>query len=125
MHKTRILLVDDMSSMRGVVKMFLHEGGFNHVTEASNGTQALTLLQHHPFDLIISDWDMPEMSGLELLEKVKQNDKLKSIPFVMLTATNNKDKIQKAIALGVNDYIAKPFQAHRLLGKLVKCARIK
>ncbi|MBF0266462.1 MAG: response regulator [Gammaproteobacteria bacterium] len=124
MFNTRILIVDDMSSMRGVIKMFLTEGGFHNLTEASNGQTALSLLKTQKFDLVICDWDMPGMTGLELLEQMKKEENLMKIPFIMLTATSRQEKVQKAIELGVNDYISKPFQPQRLLGKLVKIINI-
>lgn len=121
MPNIRILLVDDVSSMRGVAKMFLADAGYVNIEETSDGKKALHLLEHNKFDLIISDWDMPIMSGIDLLKAVKANDKLKDIPFLMLTATSKSDYVQAAIKAGVSDYIAKPFQPQTLIKKIEVC----
>lgn len=118
--KIKILLVDDMSSMRGVIKMFLKSGDFDQIDEASDGEQAWKRLSFGQYNIVICDWDMPNMSGLELLEKVRTDEKLKDLPFLMLTANNSMDKVKLAIDAGVNDYIAKPFQPDKLLAKMSK-----
>ena len=114
----KILVVDDMGSMRSVVREFLYEGGFNNITLAEDGERALQILNEKKIDLIISDWDMPKVTGLELLKTVKIIDKFKDIPFIMLTANNNKKHVYLAIKAGVNDYIAKPFKPEQLLQKV-------
>ncbi|MFK5984285.1 MAG: response regulator [Pseudomonadota bacterium] len=118
MPKTKILLVDDMSSMRGVIKLFLADADYLNIVEASDGQKALQVLECNKIDLIISDWDMPQMTGLDLLKAVNTNDKFKDIPFLMLTATSKTEKVQSAIEAGVSDYIAKPFRPKTLIKKI-------
>jgi len=121
MSDIKFLLIDDMSSMRGVTKMFLMEAGYTCIDEASDGEEALNMLKIHHYDFIICDWDMPKMTGLELLAEVRQEDKLKNLPFLMLTATNKLEKVKAAIEAGVSDYIAKPFQPQVLVDKINDC----
>jgi len=118
MLNKKILVVDDMGSMRSFIREFLHEGGFKNVTLAKDGEQALQILNDNRVDLIISDWDMPKVTVLELLETVKIIDKFKDIPFIMLTANSNKKHVYLAIKAGVNDYLAKPFSPEQLLQKV-------
>ena len=118
MSKPKILLVDDMGSMRAVIKAFLVEGGYLNIVEAADGIKALDLLKHGKFDFIVCDWDMPNMTGLELLIEVRASEQLKHLPFLMLTATNNVDKVKAAIDAGVSDYIAKPFKPKTLTDKI-------
>ena len=121
MSDTKFLLIDDMSSMRGVTKMFLMDAGYTNVEEAADGESALQMLKRHHYEFIICDWDMPKMTGLELLKEVRQDEKLKHLPFLMLTATNQIEKVKTAIEEGVSDYIAKPFQPQVLVDKINSC----
>lgn len=121
MSNLRILIVDDMGSMRGVIRMFLADSDYLNIIEATDGMKALKILEAEKIDFIISDWDMPNMTGLELLQAVRGHEKLKELPFLMLTATHNLEKVQSAIDAGVTDYIAKPFQPQTLMDKLHKC----
>jgi len=121
MTDIKFLLIDDMSSMRGVTKMFLMDAGYTNVEEADDGDSALAMLKRNHYDFIICDWDMPKMTGLELLKEVRQDDKLKNLPFLMLTATNKIEKVKAAIDAGVSDYIAKPFQPQVLVDKIRHC----
>ncbi len=120
-ERVRILLVDDMTSMRGVIKMFLKEGDYTNIVEVSDGEKALALMQIKRFDFIICDWDMPIMTGLELLKAVRADERTQKIPFLMLTGNNSMEKVQQAIAEGVSDYMVKPFKPQTLLSKMESC----
>jgi len=109
----RIIIVDDMAAMRLRVVNQLKTMGYANLVQASNGQEALTVLERYeadkkPFDLIISDWNMPNMSGLDLLKKVKENSSLSKIPFIMVTAEGEKQQVVKAVLGGVADYLIKP-----------------
>lgn len=113
--KTRFLIVDDAASVRKVVRLALTDAGFLNFTEATDGDSAWNLLTESKktdrhFEMIICDWDMPHMTGIELLEKVRQDDVYKAIPFLMATAEGNKEQILAAIKLGCSGYLMKPFQ---------------
>jgi len=114
-----ILVVDDFSTMRRIVKTCLKQLGFGNVTEAADGKIALDKLQgSDAFELIISDWNMPNMMGIDLLKAVRQDDKLKALPFLMVTAEAQKENILEAAKAGVSNYIIKPFTADLLKEKL-------
>lgn len=115
-----ILIVDDFASMRRIVKGTLKSIGFNNFIEAEDGVIALKMLEKEKIDLIISDWIMPNMNGLEFLKAVKGNEKFKKIPFVMVTAEGQKGNVLEAINAGVNNYIVKPFTPETLQAKLKK-----
>jgi two-component system chemotaxis response regulator CheY len=115
-----ILIVDDFATMRRILKNILRQIGFTNIMEADNGKVALTELKKEPFDLILCDWNMPEMSGLELLQSLKSDDSLKDIPFVMVTAEAKKENIIEAVKAGVNSYIVKPFTVETISEKLNK-----
>jgi two-component system chemotaxis response regulator CheY len=116
----KILVVDDMSTMRRIVKNILKELGFANIDEAENGSEALTKLKEHPFDLVISDWNMPVMAGIELLRNIRADDGLKHIPVLMVTAEAQKENLMEAIQAGVSNYIVKPFTAETIKQKLEK-----
>jgi two-component system, chemotaxis family, chemotaxis protein CheY len=118
-----ILIVDDFASMRRIVKGTLKSIGFNNFIEAEDGAIALKALEKEKVGLIISDWIMPNMNGLEFLKAVKGNAKLKDIPFVMVTAEGQKGNVLEAINAGVNNYIVKPFTPETLQAKLQKVLR--
>lgn len=118
LRETRILIVDDLSSMRKVLRKLLESIGFNRVTEARDAGDAVVKLQSETFDLIISDWQMPTMTGQELLDYVRGDSRFKEIPFVMLTSVADKDSVVAALRSGVSDYLAKPFTADDLEKKL-------
>jgi two-component system chemotaxis response regulator CheY len=112
-----------MLTMRKLVSKYLKDIGFLNITEAPDGADALPLLEtavagHVPFQLIISDWYMPKMPGIELLKRVRAGDQLKGTPFVFLTAENEAGQVMEAIKLGVNNYITKPFTPATLKEKL-------
>jgi len=118
-----ILIVDDFASMRRIIKGTLKAIGFNNFIEAEDGVIALKKLEKEEVDLIISDWIMPNMNGLEFLKAVKGNDKFKGIPFIMVTAEGQKGNVLEAINAGVNNYIVKPFTSETLQAKLQKVLR--
>lgn len=103
-----ILIVEDSDLQREISIAQLQQIGFEKITGAANGNEAIEYLENNPVDFILSDWDMPEMNGLELLKKVKENPSLKNIPFLILTAHNDPEKNQEALNLGALDYIVKP-----------------
>jgi two-component system chemotaxis response regulator CheY len=110
----RVLIVDDFANVRWILRKILKRNGFTNVTEADNGKSALKVLKKEKFDLILCDWTMPVMSGLELLNKVRSDDELKNIPFVMITAEAQKDNIAKAVEAGITNYVMKPFTAAKI-----------
>ena len=115
----KILVVDDYNTMRRIIKNLLSQLGYTDVEEATDGTVALQKLQTTKFDLIISDWNMEPMSGLQLLKEVRADAKLTATPFIMVTAESKTDNIVAAKQAGVNNYIIKPFNAETLKKKLV------
>ena len=115
-----ILIVDDFESMRRIVKGTLKSIGFSNFIEAEDGVIALKKLEKEKVDLIISDWIMPNMDGLDFLKAVKGNEKLKKIPFIMVTAEGQKGNVLEAINAGVNNYIVKPFTSETLHVKIQK-----
>ena len=114
----RVLVVDDFPSMRSVIKGLLRKIGFREVFEANDGAEAWDMLSKEPIDFIISDWNMPEMTGLELLNKVRGDEKLANTPFLMVTAEAEKDRVLDAYKAKVSDYILKPFTMDVLEGKI-------
>ncbi len=118
--KMTVLVVDDFSTMRRIVRNILRELGFKNIMEAENGAAAVTVLKNHEVDLIVSDWNMPEMTGLELLKWVRGNARTKDLPFLMVTAEAQKENIVEAVKAKVSNYIVKPFTAATLQEKLEK-----
>ena len=116
----KILVVDDMSTMRRIVKNILKELGFSNIDEAENGSDALNKLRANPFDLVVSDWNMPVMAGIELLRNIRADAALKHIPVLMVTAEAQKENLVEAIQAGVSNYIVKPFTADTIKQKLEK-----
>ena len=113
-----ILVVDDFATMRRIVKTCLKQLGFENITEAEDGQIALSKLQKSEFKLIISDWNMPNMMGIDLLKAVRADEKLKHIPFLMVTAEAQKENILEAAKAGVSNYVIKPFTAESISQKL-------
>ncbi len=126
-YNIKILVVDDFPTMRRIVKNLLNQLGFKNIEEAEDGQQAYNKLMSDPdFKLVVSDWNMPNMEGIELLKKIRQSEEpLKSIPFLMITAEAEKEKVIEAIKSGVDNYIVKPFTAEVLKEKLEKIAEKK
>jgi len=118
----KILVVDDFSTMRRIVRNLLVELGFTNtlIQEADDGENALTALRSQPFDLVVTDWNMPNMTGIDLLRAIRAEAALKGLPVLMVTAENNRDQIIAAAQAGVNGYIVKPFTAVTLKEKLTK-----
>jgi two-component system chemotaxis response regulator CheY len=110
----KVLIVDDFATMRRILRNVLKQVGFKNMIEADDGKTALKELKKGNFDLILCDWNMPEMSGLELLNIVRSDDELKNIPFVMVTAEAQKDNIVEAVKAGVSNYVVKPFTAEKI-----------
>ncbi len=116
----KILIVDDFSTMRRIIKNLLRELGFNNTQEADDGLTALPMLQAGDFDLLVTDWNMPGMQGIDLLKAVRADAKLATMPVLMVTAEQKKEQIIEAAKAGVNGYIVKPFTAATLKEKLEK-----
>ena len=116
----RILIVDDFSTMRRIVKNLLSDLGFTNFAEADDGTTALIELQKAKFDLVVTDWNMPGMPGIDLLKAIRADAALAKIPVLMVTAEAKREQIIEAAQAGVNGYIIKPFTAATLEDKLVK-----
>jgi len=113
-----ILIVDDYKTMLRIIRNLLKQLGFNNVDEATDGSSALQKLRDKPFHLVISDWNMEPMSGLQLLKEVRADVKLKETPFIMITAESKSENVIAAKEAGVSNYIVKPFNAATLKGKL-------
>ncbi|MEW5723187.1 MAG: response regulator [Thermodesulfobacteriota bacterium] len=118
--KERILVIDDSVTMRRIVTKVLRELGFTEVDEADNGKEALVMLQAGSYDLAIADWNMPLMTGIELLKAVRADERLKHIPFIMLTAEGQKHNILEAVKADVSQYVMKPFTADLLARKITR-----
>ena len=110
----RVLVVDDFATMRKIVKNVLKQIKLDNATEAENGRQALDVLKKEEVDVIISDWNMPEMTGIEFLRACKEDPKIRHIPFIMVTAEAHKESVLEAIKAGVDNYITKPFTSDKL-----------
>ncbi|MBL6749024.1 MAG: chemotaxis response regulator CheY [Nevskia sp.] len=120
---TRILIVDDFSTMRRIVKNLLHDLGFLNTAEADDGRSAWALLQGTPIDFVITDWNMPGMTGLDLLKNIRADERMARLPVLMVTAEAQRDQIIEAAKAGVNGYIIKPFTAVTLKEKIDKIAQ--
>ena len=121
--ETKFLIVDDMPSLRDVLKALLKKAGFSNVTEANDGQEAYQLLiaakaSGSQYDVIICDWNMPNMNGLELLKVVRAVNAWNSVPFILLTTESEKGKVMEAIAAGATNYMVKPVQENTLVEKL-------
>jgi two-component system chemotaxis response regulator CheY len=116
----QILVVDDFSTMRRIIKGLLHDLGYAHITEADDGLTALPLLKAGQFDLLITDWNMPGMQGVELLRQVRADERLAKLPVLMLTAEAKREQIVEAAQAGVSGYVIKPFTAAVLKEKIEK-----
>lgn len=122
----RILIVDDHEPMRKIIKNILRRIGLEDMDEAVDGRDAVAKLREKNFDIVLLDWNMPGMNGLEVLKIMKSDQNLKDIPVIMVTAESSKEKIMEAVKFGVSDYIVKPFTAEVLKKKIEEIsARIK
>lgn len=117
---SRILIVDDFSTMRRIVKNLLHDLGYVNTSEADDGRTAWAVLQGTPIDFVITDWNMPGMTGLDLLKHIRADERTARLPVLMVTAEAQRDQIIEAAKAGVNGYIIKPFTAVTLKEKLDK-----
>jgi two-component system chemotaxis response regulator CheY len=116
----KILVVDDMSTMRRIVKNILKQLGFANMEEAENGQEALAKLRTDSYGFVVSDWNMPVMAGIEMLRAIRADEKLKHIPVLMVTAEAQKENLIEAIQAGVNNYVVKPFTAEVMQEKIGK-----
>ena len=121
----KILVVDDMSTMRKIIKNMLSQIGFTNITEADDGATAWPLIQGaiqegKPYEFIVSDWNMPQMSGLDLLKNVRSTEGLEKLPFLMITAEAEQGNVVIAVKAGVSNFIVKPFSAAVLKEKIDK-----
>ncbi len=115
-----VLIVDDYKTMLRIIRNLLKQIGFSNVDEATDGVEALSKLRAGTFGLVISDWNMAPMTGLELLQAVRAEPKLKTLPFIMITAESKTENVVAAKQAGVSNYIVKPFNAETLQGKIEK-----
>ena len=116
----KIIVVDDFSTMRRIIKNLLKDLGFTNIQEADDGSTALPMLQQGDFDFVITDWNMPGMQGIDLLKAIRADANLAHIPVLLITAEAKKEQIVMAAQAGVNGYIVKPFTAATLKTKLDK-----
>jgi two-component system, chemotaxis family, chemotaxis protein CheY len=114
----KILTVDDFSTMRRIIRNMLRQLGYTNIVEAEDGAEALSLLQREKVDFVISDWNMPNMSGLDLLKAIRADDNLKPLPVLLVTAEALKENVVEALKAGVNNYVIKPFTAETLKEKI-------
>jgi two-component system chemotaxis response regulator CheY len=119
-ENTRFLVVDDFSTMRRIVRNLLKELGFSNIQEAEDGADALNRLRAETFDFVVSDWNMPNMTGIDLLRNIRADDSLKHLPVLMVTAEAKKENIIAAAQAGASGYVVKPFTAATLDEKLKK-----
>jgi len=116
----KILVVDDFSTMRRIIKNLLRDLGFQNVSEADDGNTALPMLQNGEYDFVVTDWNMPGMQGIDLLKAIRADESLSHLPVLMVTAEAKREQIVAAAQAGVNGYIVKPFTAATLREKLEK-----
>ena len=116
----KILIVDDFSTMRRIIKNLLRDLGFTNTTDADDGTTALPMLQSGKYDFLVTDWNMPGMTGIDLLKAVRSDPNLAHLPVLMVTAEQKREQIVEAAQAGVNGYIVKPFTAVTLKEKIDK-----
>lgn len=116
----RILVVDDFSTMRRIIKNILRQLGYNNIVEADDGTTAWEILNKDRIDFVVSDWNMPQMTGIELLRKVRSSEEFANMPFLMVTAEAQQENIIEAVQAKVSNYIVKPFTAETMGQKIDK-----
>lgn len=118
--EARFLVVDDMSTMRKIIRTILNQLGYTNVDEAENGKEALAKLRGGNYDFVLLDWNMPEMDGFETLKQIRSDDRIKHIPVIMVTAEAKKENVLAAVQAGANNYIVKPFTPETLKEKIEK-----
>jgi two-component system chemotaxis response regulator CheY len=116
----KILVVDDFATMRKVIRNLLKQSGYENIVEAEDGVNALKILKSQKIDFVVSDWNMPNMSGLELLKAVRADEDLNTLPFLMVTAEALQENVVAAVKAGVSNYIVKPFTSETLDEKIKK-----
>ena len=116
----KVLVVDDFATMRKIVKNLLKEAGYENIVEAEDGAVALRIMKNKKIDFVISDWNMPNMTGIDLLRAVRADSDLATMPFLMVTAESLHESVIMAVREGVSDYIVKPFTADILNEKITK-----
>lgn len=114
----RVLIVDDSGTMRRIIRNNLKFAGFDDAVEAGNGVEGLAALEGNPIGLVITDWNMPEMNGIEFVKAIRSKDQHKTLPILMITTMAEKEEIMVALSAGVSNYIVKPFDAETLKKKL-------
>lgn len=119
-YNIKVLIVDDFATMRRIVKNILTQLGFKNFIEADDGSTAWDILQKEQVDFIVSDWNMPKMTGIELLKKVRADERFQNLPFLMVTAEAQKENIVEAVKARVSNYIVKPFTPETLSEKIEK-----
>ncbi|AFU97329.1 response regulator [Simiduia agarivorans] len=123
LSKRRVLIIDDMDSIRNVESACVKQLGFNHVEAVSNGKLALDHIQNNTVDIIICDWDMPQVNGLDVLKALRVMPGHKTTPFIMVTGTHDEEQVKQAVAAGVTDYLVKPFQPNQLAYRVLRCLK--
>lgn len=116
--RLKVLVADDFATMRKIVRNILKQIGFDDIVEAEDGQAALQILRSENIGLVVTDWNMPNMSGLELLQKIRNDPKTANLPVMMVTAEGLKENVVTAVKAGVNNYVVKPFTAEVLQEKL-------
>jgi two-component system, chemotaxis family, chemotaxis protein CheY len=117
-YRMRVLVVDDFATMRKIVRNILKQIGFEDITEAEDGNAALRVIKSENIGLVVTDWNMPNMSGLDLLREIRGNSQTASLPVLMVTAEGLKENVMEAVKAGVNNYVVKPFTAEVLQEKI-------
>ncbi len=115
---TKFLIVDDMATMRRIIRSILNQLGYQNIDEAEDGKVALQKLKQQKYDFVITDWNMPNMTGIELVQAIRKDPELKHLPVLMVTAEAKKENVIMALKAGVNNYIVKPFTPATLKQKL-------
>jgi len=116
--QNKILIVDDVLSMRSLTKAILREAGFTHVFDAPDGQEALKLMRKVKVNIVVCDWNMPVMSGLDFFKAVQEEPKLAGTPFIMLTSSSEGSKVKEAIEAGITSYMIKPYKPADLVKKI-------
>jgi two-component system chemotaxis response regulator CheY len=114
----KVLVVDDFATMRKIIRNILKQIGFEDVVEAEDGVAAIQVLKNEKIGLVVTDWNMPNMTGLDLLQHIRQNPLSADVPVLMVTAEGHKDNVLEAVKAGVNNYVVKPFTAETLQEKI-------
>jgi len=114
----KVLIVDDFATMRKIVRNILKQIGFTNIVEADDGANALSIIKQEKIDFVVTDWNMPNMTGLELLKNMRAQDKAKDIPVLMVTAEGLAENVVDAVKAGVDNYVVKPFTAEVVQGKI-------